>query len=132
MTVPALTTEQLRAARQAATEARRRRAELKERLRRSELSLSEALELAATDDTLAHAKVVDVLKSVPRVGEKRANDTMVRLDIAPNRRLRGLGKHQVAALREEFGQSVGPARASGTAERSGAIEGTRTTGHQLA
>lgn len=126
MTVPALTTEQLRAARQAATEARRRRAELKERLRRGELSLSEALELAATDDILAHAKVVDVLKSVPRVGEKRASDTMARLDIAPNRRLRGLGKHQVAALREEFGRPSGSPGAAGAAER------TRTTGHELA
>ncbi|MGO1971698.1 MAG: integration host factor, actinobacterial type [Propionibacteriaceae bacterium] len=120
MTVPALTNDQLRAARQAATEARRRRAELKERLRRSELTLPEALDLAAADDTLAHAKVVDVLKSVPRVGEKRASDTMTRLDIAPNRRLRGLGKHQVAALREEFGRRVGPA------------DGTTTMGHELA
>lgn len=98
-----LTEEQLQAARRAATEARRRRAELKARLRSGELRLSDALDSAATDDVLAHTKVVDVLKSLPRVGDKRATEVMRRLEIAPNRRLRGLGHHQVAGLRAEFG-----------------------------
>ena len=45
----------------------------------------------------------DVLKALPRVGTVRATKVMDRLDIAPNRRLRGLGKHQTAALIAEFG-----------------------------
>jgi hypothetical protein len=36
------------------------------------------------------------------VGVVRAGKVMDRLDIAPNRRLRGLGKHQTAALIAEF------------------------------
>jgi len=102
VTIPSLTPEQLQAARAAATQARRDRAALKAAVRRGELTLSEALDKAADDDTLAHVKVVDLLKSLPRVGEKRAADVMARLEIAPNRRLRGLGRHQLAGLKREF------------------------------
>jgi ATP-dependent Clp protease adapter protein ClpS len=100
--IPPLSEEQLRQAREAATAARRRRAEVKEQLRAGELTLSEVIELAESDDVVAHTKVVDVLKCLPRVGEKRAAEVMARFDIAGNRRLRGLGTHQIASLREEF------------------------------
>ena len=99
MSIPTLSPEQLSAAREAATRARRVRAEFKARVRAGDLSLSEALDEAAEDDVLAHVKVVDLLKALPRVGEKRAAEIMERLDIAPNRRIRGLGRHQIAGLR---------------------------------
>lgn len=102
MTIPQLTTEQLQAARAAATQARRLRADLKTKVKEGSLSLSQALDQAADDDVLAHIKVVDILKALPRVGEKRAATVMERLDIAPNRRIRGLGRHQVAGLKAEF------------------------------
>lgn len=102
MSIPQLTTEQLQAARAAATQARRARADLKGKVRTGSLSLSEALDVASADDTLAHIKVVDLLKSLPRVGEKRATAVMERLEIASNRRIRGLGRHQVAGLKAEF------------------------------
>lgn len=102
MSIPQLTTEQLEAARSAATVARRARADLKAKVRAGDLSLSDALDGAAADDTLAHVKVVDLLKSLPRVGEKRAGLVMEKLDIASNRRIRGLGRHQVAGLKAEF------------------------------
>ncbi|MFP5415971.1 MAG: integration host factor, actinobacterial type [Actinomycetes bacterium] len=102
VSIPQLTAEQLQAARAAATQARRARAELKAKVRSGALSLGEALDVAATDDVLAHVKVVDLLKSLPRVGEKRASAVMEKLDIAANRRLRGLGRHQVAGLKAEF------------------------------
>lgn len=102
MSIPTLTPEQLQDARAAATEARRRRAELKQQVRSGELSLSAALDAAGEDDVLAHVKVVDLLKALPRVGEKRAERTMERLEIAKNRRIRGLGRHQAAALKSEF------------------------------
>ncbi|AOG27366.1 integration host factor, actinobacterial type [Cutibacterium avidum] len=102
MSIPTLSPEQLSAAREAATRSRRVRAEFKARVRAGDLSLSEALDEAAEDDVLAHVKVVDLLKALPRVGEKRAAEIMERLDIAPNRRIRGLGRHQIAGLRAEF------------------------------
>ena len=102
MTIPRLSDEQRQQARNAATQARRRRAEIKQALRSGERSLAEVLALAEQDDVVAHTKVIDVLKALPRVGAVRAAKVMERLDIAANRRLRGLGKHQTAALVAEF------------------------------
>jgi hypothetical protein len=102
VTIPPLSDEQRQQARNAATQARRRRAEIKQSLRSGERSLTEVLELAEHDDVIAHTKVIDVLKALPRVGAVRAVRVMDRLDIAANRRLRGLGKHQTAALLAEF------------------------------
>ena len=82
--------------------ARRARADFKSRLRTGELTLTEALELAGANDVLAHMRVYDLLRSLPRVGDKRAASTMERLDIAANRRVRGLGRHQLAGLKSEF------------------------------
>ena len=109
MTIPPLSDEQRQQARNAATQARRRRAEIKQALRSGERSLAEVLELAEKDDVVAHTKVIDVLKALPRVGAVRAARVMERLDIAANRRLRGLGKHQTAALVAEFSaRAAGP------------------------
>jgi hypothetical protein len=103
VTIPPLSDEQRSQARTAATEARRRRAEIKNELRAGTRSLADVLAQAEQDQVLAHAKVVDILKALPRVGGVRATRVMERLDIAANRRLRGLGKHQTAALIAEFG-----------------------------
>ena len=102
MAIPSLSPEQLKAARAAATEARRARAALKDHVKTGELTLSAALDKAMADEVLAHVKVVDLLRSLPRVGVKRADEIMERLGIAPNRRVRGLGRHQVAQLKAEF------------------------------
>jgi hypothetical protein len=115
VTIPPLSDEQRQQARSAATEARRRRAEIKQSLRSGEATLAEVLALADRDEVVAHAKVVDVLKSLPRVGVVRAGKVMERLDIAPNRRLRGLGKHQTAALIAEFTGSEPAQLSQGTA-----------------
>ena len=109
MTIPPLSDEQRQQARSAATQARRRRAEVKQALRSGERTLAEVLSLAEQDDVIAHTKVIDVLRALPRVGTVRAAKVMERLEIAANRRLRGLGKHQTAALIAEFS-----ARGSGT------------------
>jgi hypothetical protein len=110
VTIPRLSDEQRQQARNAATQARRRRAEIKQALRSGERSLADVLALAEQDDVVAHTKVIDVLKALPRVGAVRAARVMERLDIAANRRLRGLGKHQTAALIAEFSaRAPGPA-----------------------
>lgn len=102
MAIPQLSSAQLEAAREAATEARRARAELKEQVKSGQLSFADALTKAVGDDTLSRIKVVDLLRSVPRVGVTRANEIMENLNIAPNRRIRGLGRHQVLRLTELF------------------------------
>lgn len=102
MAIPQLSTAQLQSAREAATEARRARAALKQEVKDGKLTLAEALDRAASDDVLSRVKVADLLRALPRVGVTRASDIMESLEIAPNRRIRGLGRHQVARLREMF------------------------------
>jgi hypothetical protein len=102
VSIPHLSEEQRQQARNAATAARRRRAQVKESLRTGRLTIAEVLALADTDDVIAHTKVIDLLRAQPRVGTVRASKVMNRLQIAANRRLRGLGRHQVAGLVAEF------------------------------
>ena len=117
MTIPPLSDEQRQQARNAATEARRRRADVKQSLRTGDSTLADVLALAEKDEVVAHAKVIDVLKSLPRVGVVRAGKVMERLDIAANRRLRGLGKHQTAALIAEFASKSGSESAETSSSR---------------
>lgn len=102
MAIPQLTSAQLEAARGAATQARRARAELKEQVKAGTISFADALAKAADDDTLSRIKVVDLLRAMPRVGVTRAGEIMENLQIAPNRRIRGLGRHQIERLEELF------------------------------
>ncbi|MHA6511797.1 integration host factor, actinobacterial type [Tessaracoccus sp. Z1128] len=102
MAIPQLSSAQLEAAREAATQARRARAELKEQVKKGTVSFTDALTKAVDDDTLSRIKVVDLLRSLPRVGITRASEIMENLQIAPNRRIRGLGRHQVERLTELF------------------------------
>jgi ABC-2 type transport system permease protein len=54
--------------------------------------------------TPASSLDIVVGKALPRVGDKRASLVMARYDIAANRRIRGLGRHQLAGLKAEFGE----------------------------
>lgn len=104
MAIPQLSSAQLEAAREAATQARRARAELKDKVKSGQLSFAEALTMAVADDTLSRIRVVDLLRAMPRVGITRAAEIMESLNIAANRRIRGLGRHQVERLTELFKQ----------------------------
>ena len=101
---PSLTPEQRQAALEKAAEARRVRAEVKEKLKMGSLSLSELFEQGERDDILAKLKVVSVLESMPGVGKVRARRIMADLEISESRRLRGLGRNQREALLAEFPQ----------------------------
>ena len=100
---PALTPEQRQAALAKAAEARRARAELKERLKMGSLSLPELLAQSPDDDMVAKMKVLAVLESLPGVGKVKARRTMEAFEISETRRVRGLGEQQKRKLLEEFG-----------------------------
>ena len=102
MAIPHLSTEQLKSARAAATEARRARAQLKDQVKSGALTFPQALDRAAKDEVLSRVKVVDLLCALPRVGVTRSQEIMESLGIAPNRRIRGLGRHQIDRLKELF------------------------------
>ena len=103
MALPPLTPEQRAAALEKAAEARRVRAEIKNRLKYSQGSLKEVIEQGQTDDVVGKLKVVALLESLPGVGKVKAKAIMTEIGIAETRRVRGLGPHQAAALIERFG-----------------------------
>jgi hypothetical protein len=99
---PSLTPEQRQAALAKAAEARRARAEIKERLKMGSITLAELLDTADSDDMVAGIKVLAVLESLPGVGKVKARRTMDEIGIADTRRLRGLGDQQRKALLAAF------------------------------
>ena len=102
MAPPQLTAEQRAQALEKAALARRKRAEIKQLLKTGSLSLPELLEEAEVDPMVAGIKVSAVLASMPRTGKVRSKKLMEKLGIAENRRIRGLGERQRAALLREF------------------------------
>jgi hypothetical protein len=99
---PSLTPEQRQAALAKAAEARRARAEIKERLKMGSITLAELLTQADTDDMVAGIKVLAVLESLPGVGKVKARRTMDEVGIADTRRIRGLGDQQRKSLLAAF------------------------------
>ena len=99
---PKLTDEQRRQALEKAAEARRVRAEVKELLKTGSLTLSELFSRAETDEIVAGLKVESLIASMPGTGKIKAKRLMESLDIADNRRIRGLGDRQKEALLAEF------------------------------
>jgi hypothetical protein len=101
--LPPLTPEQRAANLAKAAEARKVRAEVKNRLKHSGGSLSEVLHRGQTDDVVGKMRVTALLESMPGVGKVRARQIMERLGISESRRVRGLGSNQLVALEREFG-----------------------------
>lgn len=102
MALPPLTPEQRQAALEKAAASRRERAEVKSRLKHSGASISEVLAQGATNEVIGKMRVAELLQSMPGLGKVRAKQTMERLGISENRRVRGLGAKQIAALEREF------------------------------
>lgn len=98
MALPPLTPEQRTAALEKAARARKSRAEVKERLKHAGTSLAEVLQQGQADDIVGKMKVSAVLEALPGVGKVRAARLMTECGVSPNRRVRGLGAKQRAAL----------------------------------
>lgn len=102
MVLKSLSEEDRAKARAKALVSRTRRAEVKNSFSRGELGIAELLALARTEEAVGRLRVADLLESVPGVGTVRAAALMERIGISANRRLRGLGRKQQAALLEHF------------------------------
>jgi DNA uptake protein ComE-like DNA-binding protein len=100
---PVLTPEQRTAALKKAAEARTARAELKEKLKMGSVTLSEALAKADSDDVIGNMRVLAMLEALPGVGKVKARRLMEDIEIAENRKVRGLGPKQRTALLEQLG-----------------------------
>lgn len=103
MALPDLTPQQRAEALEKATQARRRRAEIKDALKGKRTRLSAVLDLADEDEAIAKMRVVTLLESLPRVGSNTAAALMDEIGIANSRRVRGLGPLQREELVKRFG-----------------------------
>ncbi len=99
---PKMSDEQRAAALERAAQARRVRAEVKELLKSGSLDFQGLLDRADEDDLIGGIKIAAVLSSMPGTGKVKAKRLMEEFGIADNRRLRGLGDKQRAALLSEF------------------------------
>lgn len=109
MSVPVLTAAQREAAGRAAVEARQVRASTKAALQGGELTMAEILDRAKDDTAVGRMLVADTLQALPQVGKTRASAIMAACRIPANRRLRGLGHRQRAALMEHLPTGLGAA-----------------------
>lgn len=107
MPLPDLDPEQRREALAKAAEVRQIRAQVKQMLKTGEVSLADVLDRAQTSEPLAKMKVAEVIEALPNIGKIRGRRLMEDLDIAPTRRLRGLGPRQRQALLDRLGDRTG-------------------------
>ena len=98
MTLPQLSDEQRKAALEKAAAARHERAELREKIKKGEISLEEVLD---SDDPIANRlKVSALIESLPGYGKAKAAKIMDELGISATRRVKGLGARQREQLIE--------------------------------
>ena len=102
MTAPPRTAEQRSADLAAAMTARRERSRLRGALKAREITGAEVIVGAPDNPLWAGLKVTWLLESLPGVGPVRAHHLLSCLDIAPSRRIQGLGAHQRSALIAEL------------------------------
>lgn len=98
---PSLSPEQRQAALAKAAEARRQRAEIKERLKMGSLSFAELIGQVSKDEMVGKMKVLAVLESLPGLGKVKARKLMEEVGISETRRLQGLGANQRESLLRE-------------------------------
>lgn len=103
--VPSLSAQQRAQALTRATAARRERADVKRRLNQGSVTIGEVIADGAHDPAIARLRVVELLQSMPGVGEASAARLMNELGIARSRRVRGLGPQQTQSLVERFERS---------------------------
>lgn len=88
--LPALTDEQRRANLEKATAVRKERKALLDLVRQGSVTF----EQASADPKYWRIPVVRLLVAVPGVGKTKATQLMAQAGIAPNRRVKGLGRRQ--------------------------------------
>lgn len=102
MSLPVLTPEQRAESLKKAAEMRKARADLKARLKAGTVKVEEVLERADSDAVVGKMRVLHLIESLPGRGRQGAISLMGRLDISEAKRVKGLGRVQLARLRTEL------------------------------
>lgn len=100
MLPPKLSKRFRRKAGKKAVAARQERAKIKSEIASGEINFFELFDNPST--AIARMKMVDLLQSVPGIGQIRAESIMDRAKISHSRRIGGVGHRQLANLRQEF------------------------------
>lgn len=98
MALPQLTDEQRKAALEKAAQARHERAELRDKIKKGEISLEDVLD--SEDPIASRMKVSALIESLPGYGKAKASKIMDELCISATRRVKGLGARQREQLLE--------------------------------
>ena len=99
--VPPSTNDERRENLKRAMASRKRQAEVKKQLKEGTLKVSDVLSME--DEFIQNMKLFSLLKAIPGVGAAKAQAYMEKNHISKSKRLKGLGKHQRAALVEKYG-----------------------------
>lgn len=102
MSLPELTRSERREALEKAQDMRRRRSEIRGKLKKGQLALNEILD-GGDDEVISKMRVAYLLRSLPRIGKIKAQKIMEEIGIDASRRVQGLGKRQKQALLERLG-----------------------------
>jgi DNA uptake protein ComE-like DNA-binding protein len=102
MALPILTPEQRANALEKAAKARQARAELREKIKKGDMSFAQVMKKSA-DPVVARMKVSTLLESLPGFGKAKAAKIMGELEISESRRVQGLGARQREQLMERLG-----------------------------
>ncbi|MEW6724869.1 MAG: integration host factor, actinobacterial type [Bacillota bacterium] len=100
--LPKLSADEKKKALEKAQEMRSQRKNIREMLKRGNMTLKEILD-NPDDEVLGRMRVAYLLASLPRVGKTTAQKIMDDIGIDQARRVQGLGKRQKEALLERFG-----------------------------
>ena len=100
MALPQLTDEQRKAALEKAAQARHERAELRDKIKKGEISLEDVLD--SEDPIASRMKVSALIESLPGYGKAKAAKIMDELGISATRRVKGLGARQREQLIEQL------------------------------
>lgn len=95
--VPTLTQEMRQAALEKAMANRRKIAQVKQDLRDGKVSFQDVIAMR-DDEAIGRMKVISLIQTLPRVGSMRAESIMNEIQIAPSRRVRGVGSRQLEKL----------------------------------
>ena len=102
MALPNLSDADRKAALVKAAEARQKRAELRAKIKRGEMTFTAVMKKSA-DQIVASMKVTTLLESLPGFGKAKAAKIMSELEISESRRVQGLGARQREALLSRLG-----------------------------
>lgn len=104
--LPTLTDEQRVENLKKAKHAREYRTDIQAQIKKGLITIPDVIVLAQTDKIIARMKVSSLIRCARGYGRAKTESLMSKIGIAQNRRLGGLGRRQIEALEELFGEEA--------------------------